>query len=325
MEEPIFLQAACKDYLWGGDRLREEFGKQSTAEKIAETWELAAHPDGSSLICNGVAAGMALSDYLALNGGLEILGTNCAGCETLPILIKLIDAKENLSIQVHPDDAYAERTEGEPGKTEMWYIVDSTPGAAIYYGLNRAVSRSELAARIREGTILEILNRVEVSPGELYFIPAGTLHAIGGGILLVEIQQNSNSTYRVYDYDRCDADGKPRELHIEKALDVAQRTPTPPTPQFPEKPVSGGSVRKLWNCTYFASDLVAVTDNIVASVSRASFQHLLVLGGKGTLETSAGAYPIQKGNSILLPAGLGRYAVCGKCQYIVTKMDRPVR
>ena len=197
MTEPIFLQGICKDYLWGGNRLREEYGKQSDADKIAESWELACHKDGSSILKSGPDAGKTLREYLDAHGP-AFLGTNCAGCTTVPVLIKLIDAKQDLSIQVHPDDAYAMRTEGEPGKTEMWYIVDAAPGAALYYGLNRTVTKEEFAQRIEAQTLPEILNRVEVKPGELYFIPSGTLHAIGAGILLAEIQQNSNTTCLLY-------------------------------------------------------------------------------------------------------------------------------
>ena len=230
MTEPIFLQGVCKDYLWGGNRLREEFGKTSGADKIAESWELACHKDGSSILKNGPDAGKTLREYLDAHG-TGFLGTNCAGCTTVPVLIKLIDAKQDLSIQVHPDDDYAMRVEGEPGKTEMWYIVDAAPGAALYYGVKKAVSKEEFARRIQEQTLPEILNRVEVTAGELYFIPSGTLHAIGAGILLAEIQQNSNTTYRVYDYGRRGADGRLRPLHSEKALDVATLNPLAPTVQ----------------------------------------------------------------------------------------------
>ncbi len=162
MTEPIFLQGICKDYLWGGNRLREEYGKKSDADKIAESWELACHKDGSSILTTGADAGKDLREYLDEHG-TGFLGTNCAGCTTVPVLIKLIDAKQDLSIQVHPDDDYAMRVEGEPGKTEMWYIMDAAPGAALYYGLNRAVSKEEFAKRIQEQTLTEILNRVEVS------------------------------------------------------------------------------------------------------------------------------------------------------------------
>lgn len=321
MTEPIFLQGSCKDYLWGGNRLREEYGKKSDANKIAESWELACHKDGSSILTTGADAGKDLREYLDEHG-TGFLGTNCAGCTTVPVLIKLIDAKQDLSIQVHPDDDYAMRVEGEPGKTEMWYIMDAAPGAALYYGLNRAVSKEEFAKRIQEQTLTEILNRVEVKPGELYFIPSGTLHAIGAGILLAEIQQNSNTTYRVYDYGRRGADGKLRPLHIEKALDVTNLSPIAPTAQYPAQPVDGGSVRRLESCKYFASDVVEVSGEVHFTVGTETFRHLLALDGEAVLETASGSYPMKKGDSVLLPAGLGAYSVKGSgFRYIVTGVE----
>lgn len=323
MTEPIFLQAVCKDYLWGGNRLREEFGKKSDADKIAESWELACHKDGSSLICSGTYKGMTLSQLLEQTG-MGLLGTDCAGCTQLPVMIKLIDAKADLSIQVHPADDYAMTVEGEPGKTEMWYILDCAPGAALYYGVDRTVSKAEFAQRIADQTLTDILHRVEVAPGELYFIPAGTLHAIGAGILLAEIQQNSNTTYRVYDYGRKDAKGNLRPLHVEKAQAVAKLSPAQPTVQYPAVPMPGGAVRKLAHCHYFASDLVTVTSSVEFAVDSTCFQHLLVLEGNGVLE-AAGHYPIQKGDSILLPANFGQYSIHGCCQYIVTKAGKAAR
>lgn len=322
MREPIFLQGICKDYLWGGNRLRTEFGKESEAEKIAESWELAAHPAGSSIILSGQDAGLNLQQFID-RYGTEFLGTACEGMETMPVLIKLIDAKEDLSIQVHPDDEYAMRVEGEPGKTEMWYILDAAPGAAIYYGLRQEVSREEFVRHIQAQTLPEILNRVEVKPGEAYFIPAGTLHAIGAGILLAEIQQNSNTTYRVYDYGRRGADGKLRELHVEKALDVIRWKPAPSIVQHAPKPVPGGTVQLLAVCPYFVTDAVTVQGIAHFYVSERSFHHLLVTAGSGVLETRYGQTPVQKGSSVLLPAGLGAYQVAGDCHLILTTAGEP--
>ena len=305
MTEPIFLQGVCKDYLWGGNRLREEFGKTSGADKIAESWELACHKDGSSILKNGPDAGKTLREYLDAHG-TGFLGTNCAGCTTVPVLIKLIDAKQDLSIQVHPDDDYAMRVEGEPGKTEMWYIVDAAPGAALYYGVKQAVSKEEFARRIQEQTLPEILNRVEVTAGELYFIPSGTLHAIGAGILLAEIQQNSNVTYRVYDYGRVGADGKPRALHIEKALDVTRRTP-------PQKHDFGSH---LAQCEYFTVD--AKKGAFDGAADEKSFVSLLITDGAGTLTCGGETVKVKKGESYFIPAGSGKYAVTGDCETLVT-------
>ena len=221
---PMKLTAPCKDYLWGGNRLREEYGKVSDADKIAESWELSCHKDGQSVIADGEFKGLTLSELIEKQGK-EVLGDNCKKFDNFPILIKLIDAKDNLSVQVHPNNDYALRVEGEYGKTEMWYIVDCEEGASLYYGFSREISKEEFVERIEQKTLLEVLNKVEVQKGDVLFIEPGTIHAIGKGNLIAEIQQNSNVTYRVYDYGRKGADGKERDLHIEKALQVTKRIP----------------------------------------------------------------------------------------------------
>ena len=319
MTEPIFLQGICKDYLWGGNRLREEYGKQSDADKIAESWELACHKDGSSILKSGPDAGKTLREYLDAHGP-AFLGTNCAGCTTVPVLIKLIDAKQDLSIQVHPDDAYAMRTEGEPGKTEMWYIVDAAPGAALYYGLNRTVTKEEFAQRIEAQTLPEILNRVEVKPGELYFIPSGTLHAIGAGILLAEIQQNSNTTYRIYDYGRVGKDGKPRELHVEKAKEVTNLVPPkyPTTAQGAPTAIEGGKETLLRSCEYFNVNKLELDGTTKLTAGEGSFNSLLVLDGAFEIAAGSEKAAAKKGDSLFITAGTGEYTVTGKGTIILT-------
>lgn len=303
--EPIFLEAVCKDYIWGGNQLRERFGKKSTADRIAESWELACHKDGSSRILNGPDAGKTLTEYLSQHG-TACLGTNCREFDTMPVLIKLIDAKENLSVQVHPDNAYAQRVEGEPGKTEMWYIVDCEPGASLLYGFQHAITKKEFQTRIAENTLLEVTNAVPVHKGDVFFIPSGTLHAIGKGILIAEIQQNSNTTYRVYDYGRIGADGKPRALHVEKALDVTLCTP-------PVKHDFGGH---LAQCEYFTVD--ARNGAFEGVADEKSFVSLLITDGEGTLTSGGETVAVKKGESYFLPAASGPYAVTGTCQTLVT-------
>lgn len=315
------LKAPCKDYIWGGNRLREEYGKQLDSDRIAESWELSCHKDGQSVITGGEFDGKTLSDYIAAKGK-GVLGKNCGRFEYFPVLIKLIDAKDNLSVQVHPSNEYALRVEGEYGKTEMWYIVDCDPGAELLYGFKHEISKEEFAERIANNTLLEVTNNVPVHKGDVFFIESGTLHAIGKGILIAEIQQNSNTTYRVYDYGRRGADGRLRPLHIEKALDVANLSPLAPTVQYAPAPVSGGSVRKLEACQYFASDAVTVHGAVRFAVGTESFHHLLFLSGTAVLKTASGSYPVKKGDSVLLLAGLGEYTVTGtEAQYIATRAD----
>ena len=218
------LTPSCKDYLWGGSRLRSDFGIKSDLNPLAEAWVLSCHPDGPSYVANGEYAGETLSEYILMEGK-KVTGTHSRHYSQFPLLIKFIDAKDDLSIQVHPDDEYAMKNEGQYGKTEMWYIVDCEEGASLYYGFSREVSKAEFEERIKNKTLLEVLNKVEVHKGDVLFIEPGTIHAIGKGNLIAEIQENSNVTYRVYDYGRKDANGKERDLHIEKALQVTKRVP----------------------------------------------------------------------------------------------------
>lgn len=312
--EILKLDAPCKDYIWGGNRLREEYGKVSSADKIAESWELSCHKDGQSVIANGSYSGKTLSEYLADNK--EALGTACGRFEYFPILIKLIDAKDNLSVQVHPDNEYAMRVEGEYGKTEMWYIVDCEEGAQLIYGFDKEISREEFADRINNNTLLEVTNNVPVHKGDVFFIESGTLHAIGKGILIAEIQQNSNTTYRVYDYGRVGKDGKPRELHIEKAIDVTELCPPKydTRPQGSPERIDGGESTLLRTCEYFDVHKITVNDTVTLNADANSFHSLLVLDGEGKI----GGLDAKKGDSFFVPAGFGEYTLTGKLEVILS-------
>lgn len=312
------LTAPCKDYIWGGTRLREEYGKISDADRIAESWELSCHKDGESIIFNGDFAGKTLSEFIKENGN-DILGKNCDKFDNFPILIKLIDAKDNLSVQVHPDNDYALRVEGEYGKTEMWYIVDCDPGAELLYGFKGNIVKEEFERRIKDNTLLEVTNSVPVHKGDVFFIEAGTLHAIGKGILIAEIQQNSNTTYRIYDYGRVGADGKPRQLHVEKAVEVTKLTP----PEYPTKAMGeieqkdGCSVQLLSKCDYFRVNKICVWDYCVLEASAKSFNSVLVLDGEGEID----GVKLKKGDSCFIPAGYGEYTFKGKAEMVVTDID----
>ncbi len=224
-KHPVKLMPACKEAIWGGHRLKTEYGKESELSVIAETWEVSCHPQGESIVASGPRKGISLREYLRLLGP-DSAGKGLEGKE-FPILVKLIDAADRLSVQVHPDDAYARRVEGQFGKNEMWYVVDCEPGAQLLLGLRESCTREELEKAIRENTLVDRMRAVPVQKGDVYFIPAGTLHAIGKGILVAEIQQSSDVTYRVYDYGRLGQDGKPRQLHVKKALDVADTAVRP--------------------------------------------------------------------------------------------------
>ena len=274
------LTPAFKDYLWGGTRLRDDFQKDCDFDKIAESWELSCHKDGPSTISNGEFKGLTLSEYIE-KAGKSVLGTDCEKFDNFPILIKLIDAKDNLSVQVHPDNEYALRVEGEYGKTEMWYIVDCDEGATLLYGFKDTISKDEFAQRIADNTLLEVTNAVPVKKGDVFFIQAGTLHAIGKGILIAEIQQNSNTTYRIYDYGRVGKDGKPRELHVEKAKDVTDLCPAKAYPETPVEQKDGYTSKLLSSCDYFTTYAIDVESKAVLEADEKSFVSLLILEGDG--------------------------------------------
>lgn len=320
MLTPLKLTAPLKDYLWGGKRLKEEYNKKSDLEKVAESWELSCHKAGESVIKSGEFEGLTLSQYIEKNGK-EVLGSRAQAFEEFPILIKLIDAEDNLSVQVHPDNEYALRVEGEYGKTEMWYIVDCEEGAHLLYGFTKDISKEEFAQRIQDNTLLEVTNKVPVKKGDVFFIDAGTLHAIGKGILIAEIQQNSNTTYRIYDYGRVDAQGNPRELHVEKAKEVTDLVP--PTrgtkPQGETEKLEGFERTLLASCEYFKVFHWKVEEFANGFASDESFNHILVLDGEFELDYGFGSLGLVKGDSVFIPADMGEYELVGNGEVIVTE------
>lgn len=318
---PMKLQASLKDYLWGGTRLKEEYGKETNLDKVAESWELSCHEAGQSIIVNGEAAGQTLSDWLT-GQDRSVLGKNAERFEKFPLLIKLIDAKGDLSVQVHPDNEYALRIEGEPGKTEMWYIVDCEPGASLLYGFKEQISREEFERRIADNTLLDVCNRVPVHKGDVFFIDSGTLHAIGAGILLCEIQQSSNTTYRIYDYGRMGTDGQPRELHVAKALDVTklERPVRDTKPQAKLDIFACAEVELLASCEYFTTYHINLNGMCHLKAGENSFQCITVLAGSMELATAGGRVSIKKGESVFLPAGLGRYQLIGHGECILSEI-----
>ncbi len=306
------LKPSCKDYIWGGSRLKKEYGIGYDGEVLAEAWELSCHPDGPSYIVNSRYAGKTLQQYID-EEGKEVLGTHCRRFRDFPILTKFIDAKDNLSIQVHPDNRYALKNEGQYGKTEMWYVMDAGKDAFLYYGFKEEISREEFARRIQEDTLLEVLNAVPVQKGDVLFIESGTIHAIGKNILIAEIQQNSNITYRVYDYGRVGKDGKKRDLHIEKALAVTNRIPI-------IKDNSG--YPHVADCDYFTVDKLnldgKVMQKLTGKVSEESFASILILDGEGTISNQGEILNYKKGDSFFLPAGSGKYTIKGTCDALIT-------
>lgn len=311
--EILRLQPAGKDYLWGGTRLREEYGKKIDLTPLAETWECSVHPDGPSIVANGQYKGKALSEVLKLHP--EYLGTKVENGE-LPILVKFIDAKKDLSVQVHPDDEYARKYEHQNGKTEMWYVIDADDDASLIYGFRHKVTEDILRNAVNTGSLDKHLQKVPVHKGDVFYVPAGTVHGIGAGILVAEIQESSNVTYRVYDYDRADKNGKKRELHFDKSVQVMNMNIAPEIKQKPHiiKYYPGCSRELLCRCKYFEVERIQVTKGFSFSVMEQSFQVLMCLDGHGQVETmDAGLKPVRfmKGETLFLPAEIGRCLVIG--------------
>ncbi len=315
---PLKLHPHYDQKLWGGNRLKSEFGKLDAPDITAESWELACHPDGSSEVAEGPLQGLTL-DQLGQLDRVDFWGTACPP-GTFPILVKLIDAKQMLSIQVHPSDENA--LPGEQGKAEMWYIVDCEPQSFLYFGFSRRVTREEMLWRAVNGTICEVLNRVSVSKGDVFYIMPGTIHAIGAGIVIAEIQQNSNTTFRVYDYNRRGPDGKLRPLHLERAADVASYVPIIPEEcransvvSFPEF-----TMTEMFSCRYFRAYRIDVRESVKLHCEGQSFQHILCVEGSGFIEQNSRQYSLSRGDSFFMPAAMGDYRICGVCRVLLSRI-----
>ncbi len=320
MNIPFLLEPAAKDYLWGGSRLNDDFGKNIDLSPLAETWECSTHPDGESR-----AGGEPLSRVLARHP--EWLGAHplktTGGRPELPILIKLIDARQDLSVQVHPDDAYALAHEGSLGKTEMWYVLAAQPGARLVYGFDQDVSERQVRRAIKNGKLDMLLNHVAVEKDDLFYIEAGTVHALGAGCLIAEIQESSNLTYRLYDYDRVGRDGKKRELHIDKAMQVLrfQSSAVPRQPMRLLRYRGGWASELLTRCKYFQVERVLLNTEIHRELvsfqtGPNSFHALLCVDGCGSVSGEGFMLNFFKGDCVFVPADSIPLRLHGKAQLL---------
>lgn len=317
MLTPIKLKPIFKEIIWGGNRLKNEYNKRSDLNNIAESWELTVREDGMNTIVGGPYDSLTLEEYINIQGFQVVTNKEL---DRFPLLIKFIDAEDNLSIQVHPDDEYGLKNANSLGKTEMWYIIDAKPGSKLVYGLKEGVTNNEFAQAIKENKVEEKLNYVDVKKGDVFFIPSGLVHAIGSGILLVEIQQNSNITYRVYDYNRVGKDGNPRELHISDALNVIVNR----NQEEIDKIRFSTNVKDdttLADCKYFKVDKFNIDGRFEFSSNVESFNSLLCLDGEGEIVYNNEKFAICKGDSYFIPAGLGNYVVAGNLEIIVSKVN----
>ena len=319
--KPFLLKPSGKSYLWGGRRLNDEFEKNIDMSPLAETWECSTHPDGPSYVASGEYEGMKLSEVLKLRP--EFLGShpNCDG--DLPILIKFLDAKEDLSIQVHPTDEYAmEHENGQRGKTEMWYVLDASEDARLIYGLSRDCSEERIRKAIAEGTLPKYLQQVRIKKDDVFFIEAGMIHAIGKGALIAEIQESSNLTYRLYDYDRVDRDGNKRELNIEKAMAVAKlKSEAEPRQSLRVlKYKQGVASELLVRCKYFEVYRMLLNTErrqvVYYSSDSMSFRVLLCVQGCGNLVFDGESLNFYKGDCIFVPADSAEIRLHGQAQFL---------
>ena len=323
--KPFLLKPAAKDYLWGGSRLNDDFGKEINISPLAETWECSTHPDGQSVVASGENAGKNLWEVLYLHP--DFLGAHplqtMKGKPELPVLIKLVDAKQKLSVQVHPDDAYALANENSLGKTEMWYVLSAKKGAKLVYGFNQDMNEACVKHALEEGTIERYLNHVAVHKDDVFYIKTGTVHALGAGVIVAEIQESSNLTYRLYDYDRTDKNGERRELHVDKALRVmkAGSSAEPRQPMRVLKYTKGCARELLMRCKYFQVERLLLNTEIYRQMTgyktgSNSFHVLLCTDGCGTLFGEEYMLNFFKGDCIFVPANSIPLKIHGKAQFL---------
>ena len=309
---PLTFDPIFKDYVWGGRNLADKLGRPLPEGIVAESWDVAAHPNGSSIVNQGPLRGKTLAEVMAL-WGEALVGSNSEQALALgkfPLLIKLLDANRWLSVQVHPDDTYGLAHEGEFGKTEMWVVLDAEPGADIVYGFKPGVTREQYAQEIKEERAADSLHRLPVKKGDVIFVPAGAVHALGPGIIVAEIQQNSDTTYRIYDW------GRPRPIHLEQALAVLDFKMVEPGPVQPRTLLNedGLQVEQLAACPYFETDRITLPpDNAFYGLcDGATFELWAVLDGKASIEWEGEPLTLSAVTWALLPAELGEFQVIAK-------------
>lgn len=310
------LRPIGKDYLWGGERLKKEYGKDINITPLAETWECSVHPDGMSIIVGGEFDGKTLAEVVEKNP--DFLGEK--NKNEFPILVKFIDAAENLSVQVHPNDVYAKLNEGQNGKTEMWYILDAAADSFLIYGFEAEYSKETIRRAAENGTLMNYLHKEKVQKGDTVFIPAGTVHAIGKGLLIAEIQENSNVTYRIYDYDRIDKNGNKRELHIDKALEVMNTNKAPKLTKYSVLNNDEYSERMLCKCDCFQTNHILIKRLYESYVDSSGCEIILCIDGEGNIFSDGCEVKFGKGDCIFITSDTGRYVIKGGSELLRIKI-----
>lgn len=306
-KEPIRFIPYLKSVIWGGEKICKYKGIEQSEANIGESWEISAVPGHESIVADGPYKGMCITDLID-SFGPELLGKEVMERydSKFPLLVKLIDANDNLSVQVHPDDVLAKKRHDSLGKTEMWYIIDTDSGAKIYSGLNRELTADQYVERVEKNTIEEVLAVHDSHPGDVFFLPAGRVHSIGKGNLLAEVQESSDITYRIYDYDRRDAKGNPRELHTELAKDAIDYTYYDDYKSAPTD--SNLADVEIAKCDHFTVNRILLDGNMELRFSDASFTIVMCLDG----EVNVGGMMVKKGETVLVPASLTSFNLNGK-------------
>ena len=324
---PLTFRPIFKDYVWGGRNLETRLGRALPDGIVAESWEIAAHPNGSSVVACGPLAGQTLQQVQDQLGEALVGVRNryALAQERFPLLIKLLDANRWLSVQVHPDDAYGLAHEGEFGKTEMWVVLEAEPGAEIIYGFKAGVNRDSFAAALAAGTVEETLHRLPVATGDVVFVPAGSIHALGPGIIVAEIQQNSDTTYRIYDW------GRPRPIHVAQALEVlnfAQIEPGPVTPTVmaSAEGVQSGLRRELiGHCQYFQTERITLSagEKYSGRCAGGSFEIWGALSGGFQVAWAGDPVTVTGVGWVLLPATLGNFQIVAQAESTLLRIVTP--
>lgn len=312
--EPLFMIPTYKDYIWGGTKLKDYLGKETPFETVAESWEISTNEAGLSKVKVEDGTLVTLKELFDnKEKRTELFGTKTKDLERFPLLIKFIDARDNLSVQVHPDDEYALAHEKDTGKTEMWYVMECDEKASIICGLKETIAKDQIPKVIENGTLPDYLNKIPIQKGDVIYIPSGTVHAILKGTLICEIQQNSNLTYRVYDWGRVGKDGKPRELHIQKAIDVMNQEKRQ---NITSTRNQAETCKKVIDCNYFGVDSLNITKNYQAKSNQESFEAYMVVEGNGRLKANDKKYHLNLGESFIIPANLGEYEIEGNIKLL---------
>ncbi|HEY4554676.1 MAG TPA: mannose-6-phosphate isomerase, class I [Bacillaceae bacterium] len=313
--EPIFLEPVFQERIWGGEKLKTQFNFEIPSSQTGEAWVISAHPNGPSVIQNGELAGKTLADAWELYG--EIFKKKGASEGNYPLLVKILDAAEDLSVQVHPDDHFAQAEEGVPfGKTECWYVISAEENAEIVLG-HHASSRNEFREMIEKGEWNKLLRRVKVKPGDFVYVPSGTIHAIGKGIVILETQQSSDITYRVYDYDRTDQAGNKRDLHLERSIQVAAVPHQDAVTEEKQTFYGDLAEKQLVKEKYFTVYHWKLTGKAVRKL-KADFLQVSVISGEATLTMNGKSHALGKGSNFILPNGIGEFTLEGNAEFIVS-------